>query len=53
MEVLEATQRLHDRVIPQLASVLDDILKDETVGMLDINFSYELHRRGGMSQSTL
>jgi hypothetical protein len=45
MEVLEATRRLHESVIPQLASELDRMLKPDNA--LQVNLSYEFHRRGG------
>lgn len=55
MEVLQATKRLHDTVIPSLASELDKLFDPhaKNLGMLDVNFSYELHRRGGTNDFVL
>jgi hypothetical protein len=47
MEVMQATRRLHDNVIPQLASELDRMLNADNA--LTLNLSYEFHRRGGTS----
>lgn len=51
-DVLQATRRLHEHIIPRLAEEIDQMLNNN-LDPLEINLSYEFHRRGGTDHSPI